>query len=310
MRRPGRRGGSAEDHRRLRHRCGSSPGVRRQGSRLSRQTRARRDARRHSGPSNVPAALLSNSIQIGFNSPPSLLSAADNGLDLIIIAGTRASFAGNETNTLVARTGSGIIRPPTSRARSGRAGFWNRQRHDVPPLAHRAQSVARSTDDRGDSGRANGRRAARRHRRCGRRDGAGALAHHRQRRRGKRGKLLHRCKPQQHIDVLGVHGCGGKEHPDGVKAYRAALAEAIDYIKKNPDSARDIENKYLHFSSPRFPTYSLAIAPSDLQFYVDMARQMKMINNPIDPAKTDRTLAEAHAGRDQLTRHETAARAG
>ena len=48
---------------------------------------------------------------------------------------------------------------------------------------------------------------------------------------------------------------------------------------------RDIENKYLHFSSPRFPTYSLAIAPSDLQFYVDMARQMKMINNPIDPAK-------------------------
>jgi ABC-type nitrate/sulfonate/bicarbonate transport system substrate-binding protein len=70
-----------------------------------------------------------------------------------------------------------------------------------------------------------------------------------------------------------------------VRAYRAALAEAIDYIKKNPDSARDIENKYLHFSSPRFPTYSLAIAPTDLQFYVDMARQMKMINNPIDPAK-------------------------
>jgi NitT/TauT family transport system substrate-binding protein len=60
------------------------------------------------GPSNVPAALLSNSIQIGFNSPPSLLSAADNGLDLIIIAGNTRVVRGNETNTLVARTGSGI----------------------------------------------------------------------------------------------------------------------------------------------------------------------------------------------------------
>ncbi len=238
------------------------------------------------GPSNVPAALLSNSIQIGFNSPPSLLSAADNGLDLIIIAGNTRVVRGNETNTLVARTGSGIHSAADLKGKKvGVPGFgtgndtmfrrWLTERKVSPdqltiveiPVAQMGDVLRGGTVDAVVVMEPVRSRIIA--------SGVGENA----------ANFYTDVNPNSISTFWASTGAWAKEHPDGVKAYRAALAEAIDYIKKNPDSARDIENKYLHFSSPRFPTYSLAIAPSDLQFYVDMARQMKMINNPIDPAK-------------------------
>jgi NitT/TauT family transport system substrate-binding protein len=238
------------------------------------------------GPSNVPAALLSNSIQIGFNSPPSLLSAADNGLDLTIIAGNTRVVRGNETNTLVARTGSGIHSAADLKGKKvGVPGFgtgndtmfrrWLTERKVSPdqltiveiPVAQMGDVLRGGTVDAVVVMEPVRSRIIA--------SGVGENA----------ANFYTDVNPNSISTFWAATGAWAKEHPDGVKAYRAALAEAIDYIKKNPDSARDIENKYLHFSSPRFPTYSLAIAPSDLQFYVDMARQMKMINNPVDPAK-------------------------
>lgn len=59
--------------------------------------------------SNIPAALLSNSIQIGGPTPSVFLQAVDGGLDLVAVAGASVSAkATAETAAVVAKPDSGI----------------------------------------------------------------------------------------------------------------------------------------------------------------------------------------------------------
>src|SRR5215217_6233562 len=62
--------------------------------------------------SNIPAAILSNSIQIGGPTTPVFLQAADGGLDLVAVAG--ASVMNERTSALtsvVGRTGATLKEP-------------------------------------------------------------------------------------------------------------------------------------------------------------------------------------------------------
>lgn len=58
--------------------------------------------------SNAPAALMSNSVQVGMIQVAVLLQAADSGLDFVAIAGGSENQKGVSRNSVVARTGSGI----------------------------------------------------------------------------------------------------------------------------------------------------------------------------------------------------------
>lgn len=59
--------------------------------------------------SNIPAALLSNSIQIGGPTPSVFLQAVDGGLDLVAVAGASSSSKSTaDIAAVVARPGSGI----------------------------------------------------------------------------------------------------------------------------------------------------------------------------------------------------------
>jgi NitT/TauT family transport system substrate-binding protein len=56
----------------------------------------------------IPAALLSNSIQIGVPTPTTFLQAVDNGIDLVIIAGASVNNPKGSGIGIVARKDSGI----------------------------------------------------------------------------------------------------------------------------------------------------------------------------------------------------------
>ena len=58
--------------------------------------------------SNIPAALVGGSIQIGGPTPPVLLQANDGGLDLVIIGNASVLDPDNHRDGVMARTGSGI----------------------------------------------------------------------------------------------------------------------------------------------------------------------------------------------------------
>jgi NitT/TauT family transport system substrate-binding protein len=58
--------------------------------------------------SNLPSALLSDSIQVGLPTPSVFLQATDGGLDLVIIGGAAVTDPGSSNRAVLARPNSGI----------------------------------------------------------------------------------------------------------------------------------------------------------------------------------------------------------
>lgn len=75
-----------------------------------------------------------------------------------------------------------------------------------------------------------------------------------------------------------------RANPQTVAAFRDSLADALTFIHDHPDDAKAIQLKYLHYADPSLPSASLAVKLSDLQFWVDICRQLALIHKPIDVA--------------------------
>jgi len=75
-------------------------------------------------------------------------------------------------------------------------------------------------------------------------------------------------------------------HPQAIEAFRAAQADALKFIAEQPDDAKQISLKYFHNYDPSPPQASIAIKPSDLQFWADICRQLGLVKKPIDMAST------------------------
>lgn len=61
--------------------------------------------------SNIPAALVAGSSDIGGTTPTVLLQAIDSGIDLVAVSGTNVTFAESKNSAIIARNGSGIAEP-------------------------------------------------------------------------------------------------------------------------------------------------------------------------------------------------------
>ncbi|MDB5411506.1 MAG: metal transporter substrate-binding protein [Rhodospirillales bacterium] len=61
--------------------------------------------------STIPAALVSNSLQMGIPTPSILLQANDGGLDLVIIGNVSVSDPSADSNAVLVRPGSGLKTP-------------------------------------------------------------------------------------------------------------------------------------------------------------------------------------------------------
>ncbi|HWE71658.1 MAG TPA: ABC transporter substrate-binding protein, partial [Stellaceae bacterium] len=60
----------------------------------------------------TPAALMSGTVQLGGITPPMILQANEQGLDLVVVAGGTAAPDPAGTSGMLARTGSGIKAAP------------------------------------------------------------------------------------------------------------------------------------------------------------------------------------------------------
>ena len=61
--------------------------------------------------SNIPAALIAGSSDIGGTTPTVFLQAIDSGIDLVTVSGTNVTFAESKNSAIIARNGSGIAVP-------------------------------------------------------------------------------------------------------------------------------------------------------------------------------------------------------
>jgi NitT/TauT family transport system substrate-binding protein len=75
-------------------------------------------------------------------------------------------------------------------------------------------------------------------------------------------------------------------HPQAIEGFRASLADALKFIAEHPDDAKQISLKYFHNYDASPPQASIAIKPSDLQFWADICKQLNLVHQPIDMAST------------------------
>jgi NitT/TauT family transport system substrate-binding protein len=78
-----------------------------------------------------------------------------------------------------------------------------------------------------------------------------------------------------------------KSNPETIKAFRAALEQAADFIRKNPDEAK--QSLVKHAQMPKklldlvnVPNVTVMPTASQLAFWIDLMKNEKLISGPID----------------------------
>jgi NitT/TauT family transport system substrate-binding protein len=235
---------------------------------------------------NIPAAILSDSVQIGMTTVPVLLQAVDGGLDFVIVAGAARHTKAAPFISLMARKDIKIEKPADLAGKKvGVPGInsvidvmlrkWlinNKVPLDqvkvieaplpqlpdllkvgsvdlvavVEPL--RSRVIASDT---------------------------GYVA----------AEYFGEVDPDVLVSAWMARGDWAKKNPDAIKNFRAAVDEGLAFIRANAAESREIEKKYLGFNSPRFPTFENKAKPDDLKVFIAIGKELGLYRTTFDPQK-------------------------
>jgi len=233
--------------------------------------------------SNVPAALMSRSIDIGTGTGPGLLQAAEGGLDLVAVSGAARQRSDNPTVSLLARKSLDI----------SAAADLKGKKIGVPGLNSVIDVVLRVWLE------AKGMPV---------KQVTLIEASFPQMNDLLRGKTLDavavlepfRSKIEQDGTAVKVSDFFSEVHdgmifgfwistrtwadanPKAVKDFREALVEAIAYVKANPEDVKAIEAKYLGVKMPGFSSFDTEIKPADLDVYAKMGKDLGLLRESIN----------------------------
>ena len=241
--------------------------------------------------SNIPAALMSDSIQIGGPTPSVFLQAVDGGLDLAALA--TASVTSNETvdgAASVARTGSGIDKPADFVGHRvgvpGIGAFLDvlfRQSlivHGIDPGKITFVEVTFPTmSDALRGGAVDGVVSANPF--LARIVAAGT---------GKVVSNFLADLPENEPQILySSTRAWADAHKSEVAAFRAAIAEGAAFVHANPDAAREDVAQFTKLPIAVLKTIKLSwssapISKAQLDWWVDVMRGQKMLQGKIDTA--------------------------
>lgn len=233
---------------------------------------------------NMPAALVSDTLQIGAQTATLFLPAVENGIDLVAVAGGTRILAGNETLSLVTSTkfevkrgadviGKKIAVPGLNSVADVVFRKW---------LKNEGVDVAKVTiieapfpqmKDLIKSGQIDGAIAVEPVRSMIVNEGVGQRA----------GVEYHTAVAKE--SILAFWTAGRKwadKNPQAVAAFRKCLTEAIAWIDANRDRAREIEKQYLGFNTPVRPDWSAAIKDEDFSLYIDLNLELGVMRKRID----------------------------
>lgn len=236
--------------------------------------------------SMAPALLTANSVQIVVETPPNIIIANTGGLDQVAIAGAARLTKQNQRIGLITRTGFTVTQATDLKGkRIGIPGI-----NSVIDMALKkwvldhgvALDQATFTEivptQMGDLLKGN------------QLDAVGIFE-----------PLLSRIVAsgvaarsvdflsEENPDVLGSFWTSTRSWANAnsttVAALRTSLVEAQDLIAKNPDTAKAVETKYLHFAESSLPTYRVEITPADFEFFVALSQKLGVIQQPLDTSK-------------------------
>ncbi len=235
---------------------------------------------------NIPAAVVSGSIQIGMTTVPAALQAIDGGLNLQIIAGAARHTKEHPFISLLARSDLKYEKPSDVSGKTvGVPGInsvidvmfrkWLLNNKIALNSVKIVEGPLPQLPDMLKSGSV---------------DYIAIVDPFRSRIAAtKTGSIAAEYFAEVNGDVLVsawlADGDWVKKNPDAVKNFRTSINEGLDFIRKNPDEAKEIEKKYIGYNSPSFPTFDNRSRPEDLDFFIKLGDELKLYRTKLDPKK-------------------------
>lgn len=235
---------------------------------------------------NIPAALMANSLQIGMTTPPILLQAVDGGLNLVLVAGSTRMLKANPTISLMARNEVKIGSPADLKGKKvGVAGInsitdvffkkWLLTNGVAIKDVTIVEAVIPQMADLLKAGTLDAVTAVEPIRSRIVSAGIGYNA----------AEYFTAVSPDSLLTAWMSTGDWASKNAAVIKGFREALDEGLAFVKANPAEAKDIEKKYLNFNSPNFPTFANVVRPDDLKLFIDLGKELGLTRTAIDPAK-------------------------
>ena len=236
---------------------------------------------------NIPPALLAGSMQIGMSTASVLLPAVENGLNLVGIAGSSRLLAGNESISLVTQNDLTVASAKDLVGKKiGVPGIlstgdlvlrkWLKQNGVDPdevtyievPFPRMMEMMSSKTVD-------------------------GVVAAEPVRsilvanKVGQRSTFEYysAVSPDSMLTFWMSTGDWPAKNPRVVASFRECLDSATQWIKDNPEKARDIEKQYLKVTTPTYPDWSTAIKASDFDLYAALGLEFGLITKDVDTSK-------------------------
>jgi NitT/TauT family transport system substrate-binding protein len=234
---------------------------------------------------NIPAALIADTLQIGANTATLFLPAVENGLDLVAIAGGTQLLKGNETLSLVTgkqltvKSGADVVGK-----RIGVPGMnsvadvvfrkWLKNEGVDPSKVKIVETPFPQMKDLIKAGTIDGAIAVEPIRSSIVNDGVGQRA------------VVEYHSAVMPRSILAFWTASKKwadKNPKTIAAFRTCLKDGIAWIAKNPDQARAVEKKYLGFNTPVRPDWEVEISGADFDKFVDLNLEFGVMKKRTDP---------------------------
>lgn len=234
--------------------------------------------------SNIPAALVAGSLQIGMSTPTVMLQAREGGLDLVGIAGATRMVKANPSMSLVMRKGVDVKTAADVKGKKiGVPGLnsvadvmfrkWLKNNGVKLEDVTFIEATFPQMPDLLKGGTL---------------DGVVVVEPIRSRIVGADigyripEEFYVAVNPDSLLTLWSATGAWAKANPEVVKNFRACLAEGLAWIKANPEKAREVEKKYLGFTTPAYPTMVLDLKADDFKFFAELTKEMGLTRKDVD----------------------------
>jgi NitT/TauT family transport system substrate-binding protein len=235
---------------------------------------------------NIPGAVVSDSVQIGMTTVPVLLQAIDGGLDFVLIAGAAHHTRAAPFISLMARKGVRIEKPSDLVGKKvGVPGInsvidvmlrkWLLDKQVPPNQVTIIEGPLPQLPDLLKVGSV---------------DAVAVVEPFRSRITGSdigtvAAEYFGEVDPDVLVSAWMATGAWAKKNPEIVRNFRTALDDGLAFIKANLEEARAIEKKYLGFNSPQFPTFVNQARPDDLKVFIAIGKELRLYRTSFDPQK-------------------------
>jgi NitT/TauT family transport system substrate-binding protein len=234
--------------------------------------------------SNIPASLVAGSLQIGMSTPTVMLQAREGGLDLVGIAGGTRMVKANPSMSLVMRKGVDVKTAADVKGKKiGVPGLnsvadvmfrkWLKNNGVKLEDVTFIEATFPQMPDLLKGGTL---------------DGVVVVEPIRSRIVGADigyripEEFYVAVNPDSLLTLWSATGAWAKANPEVIKNFRACLAEGLASLKANPEKAREIEKKYLGFTTPTYPTMALDLKAEDFVFFANLTKEMGLTRKDVD----------------------------